>query len=175
MRTLHGGMLAVVACLVFAGALRAQEAAQKYDLKYKFAAGETIRSKITHTSDVHTTIKNTHETATSRAESEKVWRVSTVSPAGEATFVYSVEYVVMRGKVGDYAEVVYDSRKDIVAPEVYKGVAKTLRTPIAEIKLDERGRVVSREVKLKDAPANVSGGSVTLPIPDEAIAIGHAW
>jgi hypothetical protein len=175
MRTLHGWMLAVVACLVFAGASHAQEAAQKYDLKYKFAAGETIRSKITHTSDVHTTIKNTHETATSRAESEKVWQVSSVSPSGEATFVYSVEYVVMRGKVGDYAEVVYDSRKDIVAPEVYKGVAKTLRTPIAEIKIDERGRVLSREVKLKDAPANVSGGSVTLPMPNEPIAIGHAW
>ncbi len=168
--------IVAAALAISISSLRAEDAAgKKYDLKYKFTAGETLRTKITHTSDVHTTIKNTHESATSRAESEKVWRMINVSPQGEATFIYSVDYVVMRGKVGDYAEVVYDSRKDIVAPEVYKGVAKTIRLPIAEITLDQRGRVVKRETKLKDAPANVSGGSVTLPMPKEPVAIGHAW
>lgn len=168
------GCLAAAMCFLFASAAGADDAA-KYDLKYKFAPGETIRSKVTHTSDVHTTIKNTHEKATSKAESEKVWRVTAVSPTGEATFEYSVDYVAMRGKVGDYAEVVYDSRKDVVPPDVYKGVAKTVKTPIAEITLDARGRVVKREVKLQNAPANVSGGSVTLPMPNEPIAVGHSW
>ena len=168
------GCLAAAMCFLFASAAGAEDA-PKYDLKYKFTVGETIRSKVTHTSDVHTTIKNTHESATSRAESEKVWRVIAVSPTGEATLEYSVDYVVMRGKIGDYAEVVYDSRKDVVPPDVYKGVAKTVKTPIAEITLDARGRVMKREVKLQNAPANVSGGSVTLPMPNEPIAVGHSW
>jgi hypothetical protein len=176
MRFMPGRLLAVVAaCAVLASSVPAQDAATKFDLKYKFAPGETIRSKVTHTSDIHTTIKNTHEKASSRAESEKVWRVSAVSPTGEATFVYSVDYVAMRGKVGDFAEVVYDSRKDVVPPEVYKGVAKTIKTPISEITLDERGRLVKREVKLQDAPANVSGGSVVLPMPTEPVAVGYSW
>ncbi|MEX2185347.1 MAG: hypothetical protein WD875_01075 [Pirellulales bacterium] len=177
MRTVYGRMLmaATAWILCAAPAVRADETGPKHDLKYKFTAGETIRTKIVHTSDVHTTIKNTHESASSRAESEKVWRVTGVSPTGEATFVYSVDYVVMRGKVGDYAEVIYDSRKDVVAPEVYKGVAKTIGTPISEITLDDRGRAVKRETKLHNAPANVSGGSVTLPMPSEPVAIGHSW
>jgi hypothetical protein len=153
----------------------AAPAGPKYDLKYKFTAGETVRSKIVHTSTVHTTIKNTSETATSRAESEKVWRVSTVASDGTAYFDYSVEYVAMRGRVGDAAEVVYDSRKDVVAPEAYKTLAKTLRTPIAEVELDPHGRVLSRTNKLEGVPANVSGGSVTVVFPAEAIAVGHTW
>jgi hypothetical protein len=173
---MHGRLPAfALVCALLTSVSYAEESDKKYDLKYKFTAGETIRTKVNHTSEVHTTIKNTHESATSRAESEKVWHVTSVSPDGEATFVYLVDYVVMRGKVGDYAEVVYDSRKDLVAPEVYKGVAKTIRTPIAEITLDERGRVVKRETKLQNAPANVSGGSVTVPMPDEPIAVGHSW
>lgn len=176
MRSMHGRLpaFALVYALLTSMA-HADDAAKKYDLKYKFTAGETIRTKIVHTSEVHTTIKNTHESATSRAESEKVWQVTNVAPGGEATFVYSVDYVVMQGKVGDFAEVVYDSRKDIVAPEVYKGVAKTIRTPIAEITLDERGRVTKRETKLQNAPANVSGGSVTVPFPKEPAPVGHSW
>jgi hypothetical protein len=150
-------------------------ATKKYDLKYHFTPGETIRTRVIHTSNVHTTIKNTHEAASSRAESEKVWRVGSVSPQGEATFVYSVGYVVMSGKVGDLAEIVYDSRKDAIPPDVYKGIAKTLHGPISEITLDARGRVTKRETKLENAPANVSGGSVTVPFPAEPIAIGHTW
>jgi hypothetical protein len=173
MRRIYG-CLAVILGLVLTAAASAEDGT-KYDLKYKFTAGETIRTKVTHTSDVHTTIKNTHEKASSKAESEKVWRVSSVSPTGEATFEYSVDYVMMRGKVGDYAEVVYDSRKDLVPPDVYKGVAKTVRTPIAEITLDARGRAVKREVKLQNAPANVSGGSVTVPLPNEPVAVGYEW
>lgn len=152
----------------------AQEKAT-YDLKYRFTKGETIRTNVKHTSAVHTTIKGSHESATSSAESEKVWEVFQVTPSGEASFVYSVEYVVMRGKVGDLAEVVYDSRKDAIVPEVYRGIAKTVRTPIAEISLDARGRMSKRLARLQDEPANVSGGSVTIPFPIEPIPVGHAW
>jgi hypothetical protein len=148
-------------------------AAAKYELRYRFTVGETIRTKITHASAVSTTIKGVDEQATSHSESVKVWKVTATQPA-KATFLYSVEYVAMRGKVGEQAEVTYDSRKDTIVPEMYRGVAKTVGIPLAEIALDSRGIVLLREEKYK-GPGASGGGAVTIPLPATPVPIGHVW
>jgi hypothetical protein len=145
----------------------------KYDLRYRFTVGEAIRSKITHASAVATTIKGVDEQATSHSESVKVWKVTDAQSA-KATFHYYVEYVAMRGKVGEQAEVLYDSRKDTIVPDIYRGVAKTVGIPLATITLDSRGTVLKREEKYK-GPGASGGGAVTVPLPSTPVAVGHVW
>jgi hypothetical protein len=145
----------------------------KYDLRYRFTVGETVRTKITHASAIATTIKGVDEQATSHSESVKVWKVTEALPA-KATFLYSVEYVAMRGKVGEQAEVIFDSRKDSIVPEMYRGVAKTVGIPLAAITIDARGTVLKREEKYK-GPGASGGGAVTVPLPPTPVAVGHVW
>jgi hypothetical protein len=156
-----------------AAAPTAPAAGAKYDLRYRFTIGETIRAKITHASSVSTTIKGVDEQATSHSESVKVWKVTAAEPA-KSTFLYSVEYVVMRGKIGEQAEVTYDSRKDTIVPDMYRGVAKTVGIPLAAITLDPRGAVLRREEKYK-GPGASGGGAVTIPLPAAPVPVGHVW
>lgn len=147
--------------------------AAKYDLRYRFTVGETIRTKITHASAVATTIKGVDEQATSHSESVKIWKVTDAQPS-KATFLYSVEYVLMRGKIGEQADVTYDSRKDTLVPDMYRGVAKTVGIPLAAITIDARGAVLKREEKYK-GPGASGGGAVTVPLPPTPVPIGHVW
>jgi hypothetical protein len=101
--------------------------------------------------------------------------VTDVDAQGRATFEYSIEHLNMRGKIGDQAEVGYDSAKDKVVPTVYKGVAQTVGIPLSVIVLDPKGKVLKREQKLANAPAHVSGSEVTIPLPSEPVAVGDVW
>ena len=156
-------------------AMRAAEpAAKTYDLRYKFTKGETIRTRVVHTSAIRTTIKKETEAATSLAESIKVWKITDVNEQGHATFTHLVEHVKMRGKVGDQAEIRYDSKRDKVAPIGYEGVAKTIGVPLSVITLSPHGIVLKREQKLAEG-SNASGSEVTVPLPGKPIGIGKTW
>ncbi len=152
----------------------AEPGAKTYDLKYKFTAGETIRTRVVHRSAIRTTIKKETESATSLAESIKVWKVTAVNDQGHTTFVHQIEQVKMRGKIGDRAEVRYDSTKDKIAPIGYEGIADTVGVPLAIITLSPRGYVLKREHRLASS-ANAGGSEVTIPLPSKPVPIGQTW
>ncbi len=82
----------------------------------------------------------------------------------------------MRQKQGDKPEIVYDSRKDEKAPEIFARIAETVAKPIAMITIDPSGTVVEREKQSKVAAFDMGGmGELAVPLPKEPVAIGAQW
>lgn len=152
--------------------------AQKHLLRYKFKPGETLRWKVTHRARVNTTVSGTTQTAETTSTSIKVWRIlpASAKTAGQKDafrFEHLVESVEMRQKLTGREEVVYDSTKNEEAPPGFEDAAKAVGVPLAIIAIDAQGNVVSREQKAQRQ--NDAQGQITLPLPAEAIAVGHVW
>jgi hypothetical protein len=149
---------------------------EKYLLQYKFTPGEIIRTRVLHNSSIRTTIKKDTETAASRAESVKSWKVHKVDDQGRASIEYQVDYVSMQSKIGEQAEVRYDSRIDTVVPINYKGIADTVGIPLSIITLSQRGMVLKRERLIADQKEEQgSNAEVTVPLPEGPVAVGETW
>src|SRR5262249_1505289 len=119
--------------------------APKYVLHYSFRPNETIRWRVIHQALVRTTVSGTTQTAETRSESVKLWRGKALEePAGQATFVHSVESVDMRQSVSGRQDVHYNSETDPLIPAEFEEVAKAVDVPLSTIVLDNRGHVVKR-------------------------------
>jgi hypothetical protein len=152
--------------------IRAEE---KYSLRYKFHAGETLRWNVEQRTDMRTTVsKSTQDTETA-SFSMKVWRVKEVQPDGIAVFEHSVEWIDMRQKLSGASEVTYDSRKDKEAPPGFQDVASAVGVPLSTITLDPLGKVVKREKNKVKGSSTQEGGEITMPLPSEAIEVGYVW
>ncbi len=145
-----------------------------YDLAYQFSPDETLRWEVTHTATVQTTIQGTTQKATTRSESVKAWRVTEVTPDGVTTLIHSVESVKMANQLPERAKMTYDSQKDATAPAGFDDVARAIGVPLTMIRLDVRGKVLKRETR-HPQPAASNDSPITVPLPDEAIAVGHSW
>lgn len=146
---------------------------QKYLLRYKFKAGETLRWAVEQRSQIRTTIQGTTQTAETVSTSIKVWRVDEVDAEGLAKFTYWVESVDMRQKFDGRKESHYNSDNDKEAPPGFGDVAKAVGVPLSSITLDALGKTVrSEELLQRPTPAPEM---VTLPLPEETIAIGGQW
>jgi len=172
--------LAIVAAFA-ASALAGKS--EKYTLRYKFQPGEAVRWEVEHRSNVKTTVSGTTQTAETLSTSVKLWRVTAVKPDGSATFEHSVEQVDMRQKLTGRDEVRYNSKTDAKPPVGFEDAAKSVGIVLSVVTIDAKGKVTSRERKYpkkqdaKDsttAPAQ-SEGWMTIPLPDEAVTVGHAW
>ena len=149
-------------------------ATELYDLAYKFNVGETLRWEVIHMVTLKTTIQGMTETAKTRSESVKAWKVTDVTPEGVITFVHSVESVKMTKQLPNRAEVEYDSQRDAVPPAEYEGTAKMIGVPLTMFRIDSRGKVLRREPR--HAQSNGDDGTpVTVRLPDSPVAIGATW
>ena len=147
--------------------------AATYRLQYKFSSGEAFRLKVTHLVTVETKIQGVTETAQTRSVSTKVWRIAGVDPQGNITFSYAVEAASMWQQLSGRQEIRYDSSKDERPPAEYKHVAASIGKPLATVTISPAGRVVDR----KDAQSqfNPGIGELTIPLPEESVAIGANW
>lgn len=141
-------------------------------LEYKFAAGDVVRSKITHLSTVDTKIKGVKQTAQSRSISTRKWQVEKVDDDGLVTFVHSVENINMWQKVTDRPEVSYNSETDELPPAIYAQASKSVGVPLSRITIDPQGRLVKRE-HLGGTPSSES--QILAILPEDPIAVGAAW
>jgi hypothetical protein len=149
------------------------EESPKYDLKYKFKAGEVLRSTVLHKATVETTIQGNRQTAETRTTSVKAWKVSDVKPDGTTTFVHMVESIDMWHKMQGRQEMRYNSLTDKVPPQGFEDAAKRVGIPLSVITMDERGKVLHRDEKLDKATTNPT--PITVPMPAEPVEIGHEW
>jgi hypothetical protein len=148
--------------------------AEKYTLRYQFHPGETLRWNVAHRCQIRTTVSGTTQTAETLTNSVKAWRVREVRPDGTAVFEHLVEAVDMRHKLSGRDEVHYDSRKDLHAPAGFEHVAQAVQVPLSIITMDARGKVVQRKRNpVKGSTA--AEGEMTIPMPEEAVAVGHQW
>jgi hypothetical protein len=175
-------MAAMLLSVVFVLSAVADEG-QKYTLRYKFHPGETIRWEVEHRSMVRATVSRDTKTTETLSNSVSVWRVGDVQPDGAATFEHRVEWVDMRHKLSGRDEVHYDSRTDKQPPVGFEDAAKSVGVPLSVVKMDAHGKVLKRKDRKKNSqaaagsPASVAAGAnwITIPLPDEPVAVGHTW
>ena len=144
-----------------------------HSLRYKFAAGETLHSKVIHLVTVVTRIQGTSQTAKTRSVATKVWKITQVDADGNVTFVHSVGDVDMWQSVSGRQVVRYNSLKDKQAPVGYEQVAESVGVPLATVKIDPSGRVIER--KDNRPQFNPGIGDLTVPLPQKPVPVGHRW
>ena len=145
----------------------------KYELRYKFAPGEVVKTEVVHQANVRTTIQGTTQTAETRSCSTKMWKIESVDAAGVATFTHLVDNIEMWQKASGRQEISYNSQTDETPPPGYEEVAKSVGVPLSIVTMDPRGTIVKREIA-HDGAMNVST-QITMPLPEGAIAIGETW
>ena len=182
MRNILRGMAAVLVSMTFVLFAVAGEG-QKYTLRYKFHPGETIRWEVEHRSMVRATVSRDTQTTETLSASVSVWRVGKVQPDGTATFEHRVEWIDMRHKLSGRDEVHYDSRTDKKPPVGFEDAAKSVGVPLSVVKMDVRGKVLQRKDRKKNpqaaaaSPESVASNEnwITIPLPNEPVAVGHTW
>jgi hypothetical protein len=150
-----------------------EELAPTYLLAYKFAAGEEIRTKVTHLVTVETKIQGTEQTASTRSVSTKLWRIKRIEGSGNIVFENSVEQVDMWEKVTGRSEVRYNSATDKTPPQNYERTAASIGKVLSVITMDPHGRVVAREDK--QPHFNPGIGDLSIPFPGQAVKVGGTW
>ncbi len=145
----------------------------KYEIRYKLQAGETLISKVTHFAETKTRMAEHDEASSSRTVSTKAWDVQSVDNEGNMTFEYRIDAVSLAQTVGEGEELKYDSQVDTEIPDIFKQVAATIAKPLAVVTINPRGQVVKRD---KEQKAPMLGmGELTIPLPDDLVAIGGQW
>ena len=157
-----------------AAAPKSAETGQKHELKYKFTTGETLRWEVTQVATVQTTIQESMQKANMCSESVKVWRVTDVTPDGDATLIHSVESVKMSNRLPERADVNYDSQTDADPPAAFADVAAAIGAPLTMIRLNPHGKVLKREQR-HPQPAASKHSLIATPLPGEAVPVGHSW
>jgi hypothetical protein len=147
----------------------------KYTLRYTFQPGETVRWEVLQQARVRSTIGETTQVAETVTRSVKAWRVTDTAPDGTATFEHFVERVDMRHKFTGQPEVRYNSVTDDEPPPGYQNVAESVGEVLSVVELSPQGEVLHRERKRVRAAAQNREGLMTIPLPEEPVAIGHTW
>lgn len=153
--------------------LKPQAPDAKYSLQYKLQAGESLYSKVIHFAETRTKMSDHEESSSSRTTSEKVWEVKTVDAKGNMTFEYRILSVDLAQRVGDKDEIKYSSETDSTAPDIFKKVAETVNKPLGMVTINPRGQVTGRDKDSKNPQLGM--GDLTIPLPEEPIAIGAEW
>ncbi|MFV2066662.1 MAG: hypothetical protein ACC645_06740 [Pirellulales bacterium] len=154
---------------------READAAKTYRLAYDFRPGETVRWAVVHQATVRTTMQGTTQTARTRSESIKVWKVVRVSKdRTEIDLVHSVERVKMTNQLPNRAKVTYDSAKESRPPAGFETVANTIGVPLTEIRMTEYGKVLRRQEKRQQTPSRPDM-PFAITLPEEPVAVGHVW
>jgi hypothetical protein len=183
-RTMAVAALATMAVVAtfYPGASGAAEP-EKYTLRYKFQPGETLRWDVEHRTNIRTSVSATTQTAETLSVSVKRWQLREVRADGAATFEHSVERVDMRQKLAGRSEVRYNSETDAKPPVGFEDVAKSVGVPLSIVTMDARGKVLHRQRRNAKTPAANDAAhdlaqnesAMTIPLPEEAIALGHTW
>jgi hypothetical protein len=147
--------------------------APKYDLKYKFAPGEVLRTEVVHRATVQTTIQGTSQTAETHSKSIKCWQIDKVAADGTVTFTHSVGSIDMWQKTQGRPEVRYNSETDSEVPPGYEEAAACVGVPLSVVTMNARGKILKRHEK-RAQPVSLST-QMTMPLPDHPVAIGDSW
>jgi len=147
---------------------------KKYTLRYKFGPDQTLRWKVVHRARVDASVGGVSQTTESVSNSVKVWKVRKVEPNGSTTFEQMVEHVDMWQKLTGRAEVRYNSQTDKAPPAGFENVAKSIGVPLSRTTIDSQGKVLARR-QLAGMSKVQQETMLTIPLPDEPVAMGETW
>ncbi len=144
-------------------------------IRYKLDAGEILVSKVQHFAETSTRMSDHDENSHSRTISEKVWTIESVNDAGDMVFEYRINSVNLAQTVGEGKELTYNSKTDTEVPDMFKQVAETVNQPLATVTINSRGQVKDRDDESRKNAPKLGMGELTIPLPEEAVAIGGQW
>jgi hypothetical protein len=148
--------------------------AEKYTLRYKFKPGETLRWDVVRRLHMRATVSGNTKTTETVDKSVNAWRVKEVKTDSSAVFEHLVETIDMWQKLSGRNEMRYSSKTDKKPPLGFEDAAKRVGVPLSRISLDSRGKTLLRE-NLVPNPGGDPQGQITVPLPEEPIAVGHTW
>ena len=168
-------IFAAAACGDDSKAAESKSGSKKYTLRYRFQPGETIRWDVLQQTKFRMTVSGSTQVSEMVSKSVKAWRVTDVEPDGTATFEHLVESVDMRQKFSGRQEVCYNSQTDEEPAPGFESVAESIGVPLAVVRMNTKGEILSRERKAVKAAAQNEEGQMTIPLPEEAVPVGHTW
>jgi hypothetical protein len=148
--------------------------ATKYELRYKLNRGDVLRYEVTHRASIRSTIDTTTQAAQTKTDSVKAWKVTDVLPEGDIEFTNVVEKVHMVNQLPDHDPTEYDSTKDKIPPPGFEDAARAVGVPLSVMRITPRGKVVRRELKVRNQGAE-DDAPIVLRLPEKPVAIGDTW
>jgi hypothetical protein len=145
-----------------------------YDLRYKLKRGDVLRYDVSHRASIRSTIDKTTESAQTRTDSVKAWKVTDVLPTGDIEFTNVVEKVHMVNQLPDHDPTEYDSSTDKTPPPGYEDAAKAVGVPISVMQITPHGKTIRRDLKVHNQGAD-NDAPIVLRLPDKRVAIGATW
>src|SRR3954470_13688574 len=146
----------------------------KYNLQYKLSRGDVLRYEVNHQALISGTSDKTTQTAESKTDSVKCWKVTDVLPSGDIEVMNVCERVHMVNQLPDRKATEYDSTRDKTAPPGFEDAAKAVGVPLSTMRITTHGKVLSREIKVHNQGSN-DDAPIVLQLPDDPVAIGDTW
>ena len=151
-----------------------ESGAERHLLRYRFRAGEVVRSKVIQQTKIETTIAGSTQAAEMTSISTKAWRVTKVEDDGRITFDTMIEAVDMRQQMSGRQEVRYNSKTDPKPPPGYESAAASVGKLLTTITIDSSGKLLSREKKNQVGVDNLNA-QIVVPLPEAPVAVGEPW
>jgi hypothetical protein len=146
----------------------------KYDLQYKLSRGDVLRYDVKHQASISGTSDKTTQTAQSKTDSIKAWKVTDVLPNGDIEFMNVCEQVRMVNQLPDRKATEYDSTRDKTAPPGFEAAARAVGVPLSTMRITTHGKVLNRQVKVRNQGSN-EDAPIVLRLPDKPVEIGDTW
>ncbi|MGV3483481.1 MAG: hypothetical protein ACO1RT_03575 [Planctomycetaceae bacterium] len=169
-------LVALVACSPSASGAgnEKQNGAATYELRYRFAADETVQYEVTHIAKTKTRLRGAEEVSQVHTVSQKVWKFQKSDQPDRMTFEHSVAKVELMQQTGEKPEVRWSSDSGSEPPVEFATVAEHLGTPLSTVSINPRGEEVDRTTHA-GSESQLGMGGLTLSLPEEPIAVGGSW
>jgi hypothetical protein len=147
--------------------------AARFLLRYKYRPGETITYDLEQLVAIDTTIAGNNQKTKLRTKSIRSLRVDQVDDQANMRFTHVIDRVDMWSEVGGRQPVHWSSDQKETAPPEYEHVAEHIGKPISVITINPRGEIVQRQDQVQHPDLGLGG--ITIPLPDEEVAVGESW
>jgi hypothetical protein len=167
-------VLAVLTATILASSWTQAEEGEKYLLRYQLNPNEQIHYEVTHAAKTKTRLKGAEGVSQVHTVSQRHWAVAEVVEGQEATFDHIIDAVEMTQQQDDQEEVRWNSDSGDEPPKVFQRVHEQIGKTLATVTVNPRGQELRREDH-GGTKATLGMGSLTLALPENAIAVGESW
>lgn len=168
-----------------AGAAEGAANAPKYQLAYKFRAGEVVRYEVLHEGEIHIQFNEATQIDRNKSETRKNYRVASVNPDGSASLELMIDWVHMTEQSGEKEPIIFKSDNPEFQPAKYREVLETVGKPEPKTAFKSNGTPVkvqpareataNKPVKAGEAPPDDTPKTPFCLLPDTPVAVGDTW
>lgn len=152
-------------------------------LLYKFQPGQFAHYEVSKRVRYVTQQAGNAFEGLQQSDEAKHFRVVSVDEAGNALLEPVIDHVKMSAKFDVQPAVVFDSSKDEVVPDEFKGIKETVGRPLARFQVSAHGQLLKVLVVSPDAPKSLTDAAKKVDskmnflvvMPREPVAVGHKW